>query len=97
MAQRSNRTVYARVRALDGTVDGHVEQVFEDRNWPFQPKNSKSGEYVVAVPVYSSKGAAVQAARRALTEISTCHVPLFIDELRLLNKPVDERRPATVR
>ncbi|MCG7311186.1 hypothetical protein [Brachybacterium sp. ACRRE] len=90
----SNRVVFARVAVSSNLSEEYVEGLFDWRGWHHFAR--EDCDYILAIPVYSAKSAALSVARSELADFNRQELPLTVDELRLVEPLTDHRRIVSI-
>lgn len=92
--KHTNRSVYARVRIADRAItDNHAEKSFQAHGWHAEKYEDS---YIITIHLYCARAVALVEARQNITSFCERYVPVYIDELRLLENPKDRRRVGSV-
>lgn len=89
-----NRRVYALLRIAGNVPEAFVENSFDRVGWVCEKRGKET--YVVSIPLYSARIAALEKARALIHDFSKRYVPVVAEELRLLAPPEDRRHSASV-
>lgn len=89
MSVRHNRTVFAEIKFTEPNSIDFAQSAFNSHGWTYKEVEDR---HVIAIPVYSARSGAIQAAKNKLRAFSSTEFPIITRELRTLEPSVNREK-----